>query len=127
MRTREAHKSYIADLIGPLRNHNIISTTYGICEESILNSSRYFHVTDGMVPDIMHDILEGTAQITLKCLLKHLVQDQKWFSFETLNSRIDSFNYGPMDLPNKPSEISKATFKNCDSLKQSGRTIAIII
>lgn len=121
MRTQETHKSHIADLNGPLHDH--IATTYGVSEESILNSSRYFHVADGMVPDIMHDILEGTAQVVLKCLLKHLMQDRKLFSFETLNSRIESFNYGPMDLPNKPSEISKSTFKNCDSLRQSGKTV----
>lgn len=68
----------------------------------------------------MHDILEGTAQVTLKCLIRHYVQDAKLFTFAHLNQRIASFNYGRMDLPNKPSEISRSTFAKCDSLRQSG-------
>ena len=118
MRSRGTHESHVQDLNGPLCAH--ISTTYGLTNESILNSSRYFHVVEGMVPDIMHDILEGTAQVTLKCLLRHLTENQNFLSFQKLNSRINSFNYGPMDLPNRPSEISKDTLKKYDSLQQSG-------
>ena len=56
--TRDTHANHIKDLNGQLASH--ISTTYGINFESVLNSSRYFHVTEGLVMDIMHDILEGT-------------------------------------------------------------------
>ena len=38
----------------------IFSTTYGMTENSVLNLCQYFHVTKGLVPNIMHDILEGT-------------------------------------------------------------------
>ena len=35
-------------------------TTYGVNSQSVLNRSRYFHVVDGLSPDIMHDVLEGS-------------------------------------------------------------------
>ena len=82
----------MADLCGPLCEH--IATTYGIVEQTILNECRYFHVVDGLVPDVMHDLLEGTAQLSLKCLLRYLISDQKYLS---LNERILSFKYGHAD------------------------------
>lgn len=95
---------------------------YGVTENSVLNSSRYFHVVDGLAPDIMHDILEGTAQTTLRCLIRHLVYDEKLFSLSTLNKRISSFNYGFTEQKNKPSEISQFSLQSSDTLKQSGET-----
>ena len=73
MRTRSTHASHLADLNGPLHDH--VAKTYGVTTQSILNSLQYFHVVDGLVPDVMHDILEGTVQLTLKCLLKYLIYD----------------------------------------------------
>jgi hypothetical protein len=110
--------SHVADLDGPLQQHN--ATTYGISGNSILNNSRYFHVVVGLAPDIMHDILEGTAQLTLKCLIHHLIYDRKLFSFSTHNERISSFQYGFAEQKNKPSIISQASFRLSDTLKQSG-------
>jgi len=52
MRSRETHEAHCADLDGPLHNH--LATTYGLTCNSVLNSSRYFHVIDGVIPDIMH-------------------------------------------------------------------------
>lgn len=72
----------------------------------------------GLVPDVMHDVLEGATL----CLLHYLIREKFFFSLSTLNTRISSFNYGPADNHNKPSEISSATFNSTDSytLKQSG-------
>ena len=86
---------------------------------SILNRSAYFHVVDGLVPDIMHDVLEGTTHVTMNCLLHYLIQDQKLFSLTLLNERIVSFDFGQVNTCNKPSEISQSSFTS-DSLKQSG-------
>lgn len=44
-----------------LQQHN--ATTNGVERSSILNTSKYFHVVDGMPPDIMHDILEGCYHV----------------------------------------------------------------
>lgn len=55
LRTRATHNAQCSSLGGPLHNH--YATTYGIHQDSILNSSRYFHVTDGLVPDVMNNVL----------------------------------------------------------------------
>lgn len=101
------------DWNGPLREH--IATTYGVVDQSILNECRYFHVVDGLVPDIMHDLLEGIAQLTVKCLLRYLITEKKCVSVNTLNERILSFKYGHADIQNKPSEISKTALLASDS------------
>lgn len=86
----------------------------------MLNDSRYFHVVSGLVPDVMHDVLEGTTQFTLKCLLQHLI-GRKYFSRDDLNRRIVSFDYGQVEVSNKPSQISKSTYEaKSYGLKQSG-------
>lgn len=120
LRTPVTHASHEADLEGPLHNH--IATTYGVTGKSILNTSRFFHVVYGLVPDVMHDILEGTTQLTLKCLLRYLIQE---LTLSIFNERVRSFNYGSADVQNKPSEISRATFTSTESytLKQSGESV----
>lgn len=51
------YTAHCADLGGPLHDH--VAITYGIVRNSILNSLNHFHVVTGLVPDIMHNILEG--------------------------------------------------------------------
>jgi hypothetical protein len=53
-RTREGHKQYVRLLEGPSPEY--IATTYGVARDSILNRSQYFHVVDGLPPDVMHDV-----------------------------------------------------------------------
>ena len=56
--------------------HDHMSVIYGIHFNSILNSSKYFHITEGLVMDIMHDILEGTLEYEVKELMKYLISDK---------------------------------------------------
>ena len=96
-RSRSTHAIHCADLDvdGPLRDH--AATTYGVSCDSILNSSAYFHVIDDMVPDIMHDILEGSLQLHLKCLLKYCILRMKYFCLDTINAWIHTFYFGTAD------------------------------
>uniref|UniRef100_A0A1X7U9I7 Uncharacterized protein n=1 Tax=Amphimedon queenslandica TaxID=400682 RepID=A0A1X7U9I7_AMPQE len=48
-----------------------ISSTYGINEDSILHQSLYFHVSEGVTPDIMHNVLEGCLQYEMKEIVQH--------------------------------------------------------
>jgi hypothetical protein len=73
-RSRQTHSLHCASLCGP--NYNHFSTTYGIHRDSIVNSSRYFHVTEGLVPDVMHDILEGVLPLELKELMRFLISEK---------------------------------------------------
>ena len=53
-----------------------MATCYGINMESILNSSTYFHVIDGLPPDIMHDVLEGALPYEIKLMLGYYLQNR---------------------------------------------------
>ena len=94
------HKRHCSILQGPA--HDIIATTYGINHDSVLNKLQYYHITTGLPPDIMHDILEGIAVIEIRCVLQVLIQDLGLFSLAMLNKRIQQFPYGTQDAANKP-------------------------
>lgn len=102
-------------LNGPLHEHS--ANTYGVVRDSILNTSQYFHVTEGLVPDIMHDVLEGSAPLEL---LKHLITNRV-ITLDEINSQIENFPYSPFDIRDKPTTISSKTCASTDhSLKQKG-------
>lgn len=109
-RTRKTHAHHcsLRDEKDDLRSH--IATTYGLYWDSILNSSQFFHVTEGLPPDIMHDILEGSLQYEVKELLRHLIKEEKLFTLELLNEKIERFPYMQSDIANKPALIPDSIF-----------------
>ena len=118
LRTQDLYDTHCNGLGGPLQDH--IATTYGIVCNSVLNSCRYFHVTDGLVPDIMHDILEGSLELCMRHLLIHFIREEKMLSLELLNTRIASFKYGPSEVKNKPTALASTSVQVDGHLKQSG-------
>ena len=53
------------------------SKLYGINRNSILNELTYFHVCNGaLLPDIMHDVLEGALQYEVKVMLQVLLSSE---------------------------------------------------
>lgn len=85
---------------------SILATTYGLNRDSILNSLQFFHVTEGLPPDIMHDILEGALQYEMKEMLLVFTCEKGYFSLDVLNQRIKEFSYFYADVKDKPSEIT---------------------
>ena len=71
-------------LNGPAQD--VITTTYGINGDSVLNKLQYFHVTFGLPPDVMHDIFEGAAVVEFKCMLSIFVQEKNFFTSSTINN-----------------------------------------
>ena len=97
-----------------------MATAYGVSRDSILNTSQFFHIVDGLCPDIMHDVLEGALPYEVKLLIRYCIQEG-YFSLQVLNSRLRSFAYG-QDTRDKPAQISAATMCSSDNkLKQSGK------
>lgn len=91
----------------------------GLKRDSVLNSLSFYHVTDNVAVDVMHDILEGVGAYEVKLVLT-LLTEQKHMSLDKLNYRITSFDDGFSDVGNKPSLISKSHLKKIDSpLRQS--------
>ena len=100
--------------------------TYGINFDSILNSSHFFHVTEGMVPDIMHDVLEGVAPYEVKEMLKHMISSG-YFTLSEVNKQIENFPYNDPELKSKPSIIPITTLDSNDhKLNQEGTHITTI-
>lgn len=94
-------------------------TKTGLKKDSVLNSLSFYHVTDNVAVDVMHDILEGVGAYKVKLVLKSLIE-QKHMSLDKLNYHITSFDYDFTDVGSKPSLISKSDLKNFDSpLRQS--------
>ena len=113
------YKQHCEDLNGPLHDH--VTATYGVKRDSILNQSRYFHVVEALAPDI---ILEGCLMYEVKELLNYYVNHRKFITLDKLNSRIEAFSYGYLELKNKPSTIRSLTGSN-HALKQSGLNCSI--
>lgn len=111
-RTRHAHQRYVEELSGSHPDH--IATTYGVARDSILNSSAYFHVVDGLVPDVLHGVLEGVLQYGVKLLLHHLILHEKSFTLDQLNHCIQSFDYGYHMSKDKPSLIATSRFQSTE-------------
>ncbi|KAK0136550.1 hypothetical protein N1851_027341 [Merluccius polli] len=88
-------------------------TLTGLKRDSFLNNLNFYHVTDNVAPDVMHDILEGIGPYEVKLILNSLIENNH-LTLDKLNYRITSFDYGFADKRNKPSVISKHDLRNID-------------
>ena len=120
LRTRESHNRHCE----MVTKDPSLFPAYGVKRASVLNQSRYFHVVDGLDLDIMHDQLEEVLPLETKMLLRKVIQVDRVITLETLNDRIATFNYGPVDQKNKPSPLKQQILtSDSASISQSGITI----
>lgn len=98
------------------------SKEFGVNRNSILNSLAYFNVCDGsLLPDVMHDLLEGALQYEVKLMLRLMIHLQGYFSIDELNSRLQHMELGYMESNNRPTPLSANTLNSeGNSLKQNG-------
>lgn len=89
---------------------NNVSLT-GVKRDSKLNKLANFHVTDNEAPDVMHDFLEGVLPLEIKLIISTLIEEE-YFTLEELNTRLAAFNYGFVDMKNKPSPIQASALAN---------------
>lgn len=124
--SKEICKQHTTQLDSSLRNKinyaddlniNNVSLT-GIKELCVFNQITSFHVTENLSVDIMHDMLEGVCKTELANLLYVMINQFKYFDLETLNNRIECFNYTSIDIRNRPPLLSMDSLKN-STLKMS--------
>ena len=116
LRSQEQHDIQVESLgVEKLRKH--FSKLNGLNGESVLNELKYFHVIGGLVPDLMHDLLEGVVPLTMCELLLHCI-NRKYINLEHLNSVISNFDYGYHEALDKPSLIDIKHLKSL-RLRQS--------
>ena len=74
----------------------------------------------GLVPDIMHDVLEGALAYEAKLLLVYLIKE-KFFTLGELNSRLENLELGYMEAKDRPTLIASNTlYSSSNKLKQEG-------
>lgn len=77
----------------------------GVKEYSIFNELTHFKVCDpGLPPCLGHDLFHGVMDWDFAEIISYFVK-QKWFSYETLNRRINHFKYSMFDSKNKPAPV----------------------
>ena len=99
------------------------STTYGITEQCVFNSLKYYHTCNfGLPPDTMHDLLEGYVKLCTILLLKQLIDTEKYFKLNDINNAIQNFKYSPSEAKCKPNTITtKEMSQQHNTLNQSGK------
>lgn len=97
LRTKE---NYLQDLtVG-----NVSLT--GIKEPCVWNQINDFHAVCNYSIDLMHDVLEGVCSYDISGILYEFIINLKYFLLETLNNRLQYFNFGFLEVQNKPPLIS---------------------
>ena len=71
-----------------------------------------------LLPDIMHDLLEGVMQHLLQLLFTYCIEEKRYFTLSTLNEKISGIELGYME-DNRP-----ATIDNYKHLRQNGKKTA---
>jgi len=98
----------------------------GIKESSVFNQLEKFKVCDpGLPPCFGHDLFHGVASWDLAGMIAYFVENN-WFSYLTLNRRIDEFQYAPMDSKNKPAPVKTDGTKLGGSAVQNWTLIRLL-
>ena len=104
-----------------IKGHGRIEILFGMLYRSTLMDLSYFDVCSGaLLPDMMHDMLEGALQYELKLLLKYCLSCG-FFCLSTVNEMIEGMEYGYMET-SQPTPITTKSLSATDSnlLKQNG-------
>lgn len=75
---------------------------------------KLYHVIDNLILDLMHDLFEGVARDVIEKILMSLIYLLKKINLETVNNRIDTFQYSEFKENNKPSPLSIETTSTDD-------------
>lgn len=91
----------------------------GIEEECVFHQVIGFHVTDNVIVDFMHDLLEGVCTYAMRNLVHTFIFEKEYFTLQTLNVRMQSFNFGSIGTFNKPPVIKMKRVLNNATLRMS--------
>lgn len=108
-----------------LKINNLSQT--GINFETVLNQLPYLHVTENLVFDIMHDVLEGVFPDFFVLMINKFLH-KKCLTLDKLNHRLEAFDYGRHYSKSKPS-IIKTSFVKGDtkSGQNASQNLCLII
>ena len=105
----------------------IIPTECGIRRDCPLHKAKFFSAPDDSPFDIFHDLLEGLCHVVILLALRYYVNTKKYFTLDTFNERLTSFNFGIPDRCNKPSaNFTKKRLKGSHFLQKGSQTWCLI-
>ncbi|XP_056120086.1 uncharacterized protein LOC130097313 [Rhinichthys klamathensis goyatoka] len=96
LRTSEMHALHCETL----QTNSTLPHVYGVKRTCLLNSLKYFNTANNFAVDIMHDILEGVAQLEVKLVLQYI--QCNFLSADDIAGRVHAFDYGYNQQRNRP-------------------------
>lgn len=102
-----------------------LSETRGIIKNSLLNDIPSFHVVYNYYVDIMHDVFEGICHYSICHAINYFIK-MKYLDIVILNSRKQSFEYGPKEIGNISGKIEPHHL-NQKKLKMTARQMMTFI
>ena len=93
LRTLEAYNSNIRIV----EASNSFASVYGIKQSSCLNDLEYFHVINGLPPDLAYDVFEGIAINVLSDIVGYFCKE-KMIRLEEVNDKNFLFKFSSLNL-----------------------------
>lgn len=125
LRDSQSHKQHCQLLEGPSGQE--YSKEYGINRESLLDSLSYFSTCTGsLLPDVMHDLLEGALQYEVKLMLRQFVYVKKCFTSDYLSMKLRNMELGYMECKDRPTAITDKILKSADNKLHQNGTIETV-
>jgi hypothetical protein len=98
----------------------------GVKERCIWNDLPSFHCVKNFTCDVMHDLFEGVCKYDMSKIIFYFVYDVKIVTLETLNCRIQYFNYGSTEVKNKPAAITKLQLQRNTLHQSASQTLCLV-
>lgn len=89
-----------------------LAGVYGMKFDSPFNKLQYFHVSRGLPPDPMHDLLEGVVPKVWREVLTNFVQ-RRLINIDQFNQSLAQFIYKGTDKAKKPSPLTWKSGQVC--------------
>ena len=76
----------------------------------------------GLVPDVMHDLLEGALQYEVKILIREMTHIEEYFTLDLFNTRLTTTELGYMEVKDRPTVLDEHKISSSGhTLSQSGK------
>jgi hypothetical protein len=97
IRTSDAHKCHVQSVLADRDLRHV----YGVFGDCVLSCLKYFDPISCLLPDVMHDLLEGIMPYVVNLAIKKLV-GERIITTKQIHELMSSFVYGISDSTDKP-------------------------
>ena len=103
------------------------SKLFGVKCRSILLGLQHFDLCSGvLLPDAMHDLLEGILQYESKLVLKHWILKECYISYRMFSQCLEGIELGYMEMDDRPTHITRLVLTNTEkNLEQKGMYVIV--